>query len=166
VQIISEYIKKTRARKDTEKREDEKFWREFKQSIQILFILGKTYLKHFIIWLTRYFPFSLLSKITWINYQNREAFQARCAIRDTGYFAGIYFEVEQFYKDDYFIFFEGKFEKVAKGSSRKVFMNGLGKIYGEGNIYLSNIEKGMKLIKINREVVLGRKYYSFISERR
>lgn len=162
---IRKYTIKVKVRRAREKREKEKFWREFKQFIPVLLVLGKTYAWHFLIWLTRYFPFSLLSNFTWINYQNREVFQARCAIGDTGYLTGTYFEIEEFYKDDNFIFFKGKFKRVIKHSSRKMFIEGLGKIYGNGNIYLSDIEKGMQLLKINRESVLNRQYLSFASEK-
>lgn len=162
---IDRHNKKEQAKEAREKRKDEKFWLEVKQNLPVIIVLGKTYLRHFFVWLTQFPPFSLLSNFTWMNYENREAFQSRCAIRDTGYLNGIYFEVDQFYKDDNFVFFEGKFDKIAKGSSSKKFMQDLGRIYGEGNIYLSEMEKGMKLIKITREAALNRKYYSFISEK-
>ena len=158
--------KAERAKQAREARKEIKFCLEVKQNLQIAVALGKTYLRHFFVWLTQFPPFSLLSNFTWMNYENREAFQSRCAIRDTGFLAGIYFEVEEFYKDDNFVFFEGKFDKVIKGASGKTFMRGLGKIYGEENIYLSETERGMKLIKITREAALNRPYYSFLAEKR
>jgi hypothetical protein len=100
-----------------------------------------------------------------MNYQNREVFQARCAIRDTGLMTGTYFQIEIFYKNDNFICFEGKFDSVFERLSKALFIKSLEKIYGEGNIYLSDKEKDMKLLKINREAALNRTYQDFISEK-
>ena len=113
------------------------------------------------IWLTKYFPFSILSSLTWINYENRDLVQASNLIRDTQLSTGMCFNVQRFYKDKYFLYFNGKFEKVIKNTTSETFINHLQKIYGQSNVYLSRFEKGVQLIKINREVALGTKYYDF-----
>lgn len=134
------------------------------RNLHNLYILTKRYLTHLFIGLTRFFPFSLLSKLTWMNYQNREVYQAYCAIWDSEFFTGIHFNVDEFYKDENFVCFKGKFKKVAKGSSVKKFVGALGKIYGDGNVYVNNLSPAMFLLRINRNVALDRTYYSFLAE--
>lgn len=77
---------------------------------------------------------------------------------------GRLFQVDFFYKDDNFVYFDGHFDKEKWGVSKQDFLNNLEKIYGEGNIYLSDIQKGQR-IKINREAIMNRKYYSFIHDK-
>ncbi|HUQ85089.1 MAG TPA: hypothetical protein VM077_02090 [Candidatus Limnocylindrales bacterium] len=116
----------------------------------VLIILAEFILPHlfkFYTKISKYFPFSEIGKDHFIHYRNRDVSEVLDMIGYKSAFSHKLFKYKYIERDQYFIYFFGKF--VGKrDKSEEMVMRKLSVKFGENNVYLDKKEKGYFQIRI------------------
>ncbi|GEM_PF-6326240 len=119
-------------------------------SNRTLLLLGFALLLRYIVigltYLTRYFPFSLISEKYFFHYQNRDLTKVWDFIEDKSLGSGTYFSIKSVERDNYMFYFEGFFS-YPKKERISAFFEKLRKKFGENNVYINQINR--KRYRIN-----------------
>ena len=97
-------------------------------------------LRRLVIFLTRYFPFSLLSERFYIHNKNREQNIAWDFVHDEAYKLGMSPEIIPEEADQHFIYISGKFTYRKKGAIEKLTAK-IKETLGETNFYVKKIDE-------------------------